>query len=68
MCLDYREPNNMTIKYKFPIPFIDELLDELHGTILFSKLDLRSRCLQIRLRQENIPKLLFDLTNAPSTL
>ncbi|GJR03477.1 putative reverse transcriptase domain-containing protein [Tanacetum coccineum] len=59
MCVDYRELNKLTVKNRYPLPRIDDLFDQLQGSSVYSKIDLRSGYHQLRVREEDIPKTAF---------
>ena len=71
LCIDYRQLNKLTVKNKYPLPRIDYLFDQLKGASIFSKIDLRSRCYHLRIKDVDVHYefliIPFGLTNAPAT-
>nr|KYP46226.1 Transposon Ty3-I Gag-Pol polyprotein [Cajanus cajan] len=61
LCVDYRHINKFTIKNKYPLPRIDDLMDQLRGAIVFYKIDLRSGYHQIKVKAEDIQKTAFRI-------
>nr|GFB54886.1 putative reverse transcriptase domain-containing protein [Tanacetum cinerariifolium] len=59
MCIDYQELNRLTIKNRYPLPKINDLFDQLQGSSIYSKIELRSGYHQLRVRDEDIPKTAF---------
>ncbi|GJR55969.1 putative reverse transcriptase domain-containing protein [Tanacetum coccineum] len=59
MCIDYRELNKLTVKNRYPLPRIDDLFDQLQGSRVYSKIDLRFGYHQLRVQEEDIPKTAF---------
>jgi len=80
LCVDYWQLNKLTIKNRYPLPRIDDLLDQLRGAAVFYKIDLRSRYHQILVKPEDVQKttfryryghykyvvMSFGVTNAPA--
>nr|GFC22869.1 putative reverse transcriptase domain-containing protein [Tanacetum cinerariifolium] len=60
MCIDYRELNKLTMKNRYPLPRIDDLFNQLQGSSVYSKIDLRLGYHQLRVQEEEISKTTFS--------
>ena len=59
LCINYRQLDKITIKNKYPLPRIDDLFDQLQGTSVFFKIDLRFVYHQLKIKEANVPKTAF---------
>jgi hypothetical protein len=59
ICIDFRQLNKVTMKNKYPLPRVEDMFDQLRGTRIFSKIDLRSSYHQVRIKEEDIRKTSF---------
>nr|GFC55406.1 putative reverse transcriptase domain-containing protein [Tanacetum cinerariifolium] len=59
MCIDFQELNKLTVRNRYPLPRIDDLFDQLQGSSVYYKIDLRSGYHQLRVQKEDIPKTAF---------
>ncbi|GJV01098.1 putative nucleotidyltransferase, ribonuclease H [Tanacetum coccineum] len=60
LCIDYRELNRIIVRNRYPLPRIDDLFDQLPGAKFFSKIDLRSGCHQLRVKEQDVSKIAFQ--------
>ncbi|GKB69736.1 putative reverse transcriptase domain-containing protein [Tanacetum coccineum] len=63
MCINYQELNKLTVKNRYPLPRIDDLFDQLQGSSVYSKIDMRLGYHQLQVRKEDIPKMSFRTRN-----
>ncbi|GJW93002.1 putative reverse transcriptase domain-containing protein [Tanacetum coccineum] len=68
MCIDYRELNKLTVKNRYPLPRIDDLFDQLQGSSVYSKIDLRSGYHQLRIREEDLSYNFFSTSHTSTIL
>jgi hypothetical protein len=61
MCVDYRSLNEVTIKNKYPLPWIEDLCDQMRGAKIFSKIDLRSGYHHLKIQTKDVPKIAFTI-------
>ena len=59
LCIDYRQLNRVTIRNQYPLPRIDELFDQLQGSRVYFKIDLRSGYHPLRVQESDVPKTAF---------